>query len=78
MSQKSLHAFSLRSVFVVVEPSKDDVPYRKCYTQKEDTILLHIGYHRIPKQNATHLLQGLRQVFQCRMRERVPGLLSLA
>ena len=27
----------------------------KDYTQKEDTILLYIGYHSIPKQNTTHL-----------------------
>ena len=42
------------SVFLALEPRDlgfrvDNIPHIKYYTQKEDIILLYIGYHRIPK-----------------------------
>ena len=39
----------MRSVFLVVEPSKIIFLLQNTSTQKEDIILLCIGYHSIPK-----------------------------
>ena len=45
----------LRSAFLVVEPSKIRFLIEDTIPQKEDIILLYIGYHSIPKLNTTHL-----------------------
>ena len=39
----------MSSVFLVVEPSKIVLLVYYTRPQKEDTILLYIGYHSIPK-----------------------------
>ena len=45
----------LSSVFLVVKPSKTIFLIENTIPQKEDIILLYIGYHSIPKLNTTHL-----------------------
>ena len=47
------------SAFSVVEPRKIIFLTENTIPQKEDIILLYIGYHSIPKQNTTHLCLGL-------------------
>ena len=39
----------MSGVFLAVEPSKIMFLILKYYTQKEDMILLYVGYHTIPK-----------------------------
>ena len=41
--------------FLVVEPSKIIFLIKNTIPQKEDIILLYIGYHSIPKLNTTHM-----------------------
>ena len=40
----------------MVEPSKIIFLIQNTIPQKEDIILLYIGYHSIPKQNTTQML----------------------
>ena len=46
--------------FLVVEPSKIIFLIQKYSTQKEEIILLYIGYHRTPPKNTTHVKAALR------------------
>ena len=52
----------MSSVFLVVEPSKIIFLIENTIPQKEDRILLYIGYHSIPRQNiyenTTHMYLG--------------------
>ena len=52
----------MRSVFLVVEPSEKiflTIP------QKEDRVLLYIGYHSIPKSTTTHMhINSMRWLMQ--------------
>ena len=52
-----LQLIQLSGVFLAVEPSKIifRIPYIKCHTQKEEIILLYIGFHSIPKLDTTQL-----------------------
>ena len=43
----------MSSVFLVVKPSKIIFLISNTILQKEDMILLYIGYHSIPKENTT-------------------------
>ena len=61
------HENHVSSVFLVVGPSKTIRLYsfyKTLYTtpQKEDIILLFIGYHNTPKSNNTHVLKA-QQVY---------------
>ena len=45
----------MSSVLFVVKPSKIMSLILNTIDQKEDIILLYIGYHSIPKENTTHM-----------------------
>ena len=45
----------MSSVLLVVEPSKIIFLIYNAIPQKEDIILLYIGYHSIPKYKTTHI-----------------------
>ena len=45
----------MSSVFFLVEPSKIIFFIQNTIPQKEDIILLYIGYHSIPEENTTQM-----------------------
>ena len=61
----------MSSVFLVVEPSKIMFLIQDTIPQKEDIILLYIGYHRIPK---ILLIWGYNRITEKDMEITITGL----